>query len=218
MCTHGGGLESLARCPLPSPPLPTQGLGGEVLEGRCSMRLSDNCSLLRLLEYPPTERAPPSDPSDPPGGAAVCGVSEHTDFELISVLQQDAAGLQLQARDGTWHTVEATRGKLLLIVGDMLDRLSSGYYRAVPHRVAATAAGAAVPRRSLVYFCALDEDAEVHALPSSAAKGRTGFADWMGSRTPEERRRYAGRTTQREWTEAQEQPAMQRASLKSEIE
>ena len=174
------------------------------------MRLSDNCSLLRLLEYPPREIPPSSDPSDPSGGAAVCGVSEHTDFELISVLQQDAAGLQLQARDGTWHTVEATRGKLLLIVGDMLDRLSSGYYRAVPHRVAATAAGAAVPRRSLVYFCALDEDAEVHALPSSAAKGRTGFADWMGSRTPEERRRYAGRTTQREWTEAQEHPAMQR--------
>ena len=109
----------------------------------------------------------------------------------------------------------ATRGKLLLIVGDMLDRLSSGYYRAVPHRVAATPASAAMPRRSLVYFCALDEEAEVHALPSPAAKGASGFADWMASRTPGERRRYAGRTTQREWTEAQEQPAMQRIALKN---
>ena len=70
-------------------------------------------------------------------------------------------------------------------------------------------------RRSLVYFCALDEEAEVHALPSPAAKGASGFADWMASRTPGERRRYAGRTTQREWTEVQEQPAMQRIALKN---
>ena len=46
----------------------------------------------------------------------------------------------LLRRVDTGHTVEATRGKLLLIVGDMLDRLSSGYYRAVPHRVAAALA------------------------------------------------------------------------------
>ena len=36
-----------------------------------------------------------------------------------------------------------------------------------------------MPRRSLVYFCALDEEAEVHALPSPAAKGASGFADTL---------------------------------------
>ena len=65
-------------------------------------------------------------------------------------------------------------------------------------------------RRSLVYFCALDEEAEVHALPGSTAKRRTGFGAWMEALPAEERRRYAGRCTQREWTEAQEGPARQR--------
>ena len=56
----------------------------------------------------------------------------------------------------------------------------------------------------------------VHTAAGSAAKGRTGFAHWVESRTPEERRRYAGRTTQREWTEAQEQPARQRLLAEDE--
>ena len=67
-----------------------------------------------------------------------------------------------------------------------------------------------VSPRSLVYFCALDEEAEVHALPGSTAKRRTGFGAWMEALPAEERRRYAGRCTQREWTEAQEGPARQR--------
>lgn len=94
--------------------------------------------------------------------------SRHAPRGRRAVLHQDSHGLQLQARDGRWHMVSATADQLVVIVGDMLERLSSGYFRATPHKVAATATGAAAPRRSLVFFCALDEDAEAQPLAGGA--------------------------------------------------
>ena len=82
------------------------------LEARCAMRTSDNTSLLRLLEYGTfsnlcriaaifrlsLHRYQPPEPTDqpPPGGEAragagadsTVGVSEHTDFELVTLLHQ----------------------------------------------------------------------------------------------------------------------------------
>ena len=112
------------------------------------MRHSDNTSLLRLLEYDGSmvEREPAAH-----GPAArMTGVSEHTDYELITLMWQSSPGLELRDRHGRWRAVGGVRDSLVVICGDMLERLSGGYFEATKHRVALNAK--ATPRRSLVFF------------------------------------------------------------------
>jgi hypothetical protein len=87
--------------------LATVGLEDEGLAARCSMLRSDNTSLLRLLQYPALQT------SEGEGAdAGWWGVSEHTDYELFSVLHQDRAGLQLCRRSGEWITLPRKRAPL----------------------------------------------------------------------------------------------------------
>ena len=189
------------------------GLGPGALTRRCAMCRSDNTSLLRLLEYPP---ATPQEGGGSGGGgggggegagAGSWGVSEHTDFELFSLVHQASPGLQLRDRNGVWHTAAASgygdEAALVVLVGDMLERLSAGYFGATAHRVLATAAGAA-PRRSLVYFVALDEEERISALPAASVRRGSPLAGWLEGLPEAKRRRYATPITQREWTEMQE--------------
>lgn len=190
------------------------GLGLGALARRCAMRRSDNTSLLRLLEYPP---AASQEDGGGHGSGGECGsdgdgdgswgVSEHTDFELFSLIHQASPGLQLRDRGGAWHTVAAAGygedAALVVLVGDMLERLSAGYFTATAHRVLATAAGA-VSRRSLVYFVALDEEERISALPAASVRRGSGLAEWLEGLPEAKRRRYATPITQREWTEMQE--------------
>ena len=115
------------------------------------------------------------------------------------------AGLELRSRSGEWLSVPPSSQQVVVIVGDMLERLSSGYFAATRHRVRATAAGA--PRRhSLIYFHAMDEDQVPR--PLHAARGGA-FARWLAELPPAKRRRFAECTsTQREWTEAAERVAL----------
>ena len=197
------------------------GLGPGALARRCAMRRSDNTSLLRLLEYPPAVPEEDTGGSDGDGsgsggggggggdgdGDGSWGVSEHTDFELFSLVHQARPGLQLRDRNGVWHTAAAAghgeEAALVVLVGDMLERLSAGYFAATAHRVLATAAGAA-PRRSLVYFVALDEEERISAPPAASARRGSGLARWLEALPEAKRRRYAAPITQREWTEMQE--------------
>eukprot|EP00966_Prymnesium_polylepis_P082915 1920406-Prymnesium_polylepis.1 len=82
------------------------------------MRRSDNTSLLRLLQYPPLPRGTVSDDRR-------WGVSEHTDYELISVLHQDRGGLELRDRRGDWRLLPHSHDVLTVIIGDMVERLSA---------------------------------------------------------------------------------------------
>ena len=82
--------------------------------------------------------------------ARMTGVSEHTDYELITLMWQSAPGLELRDRRGRWRALGALRDSLVVICGDMLERLSGGYFEATKHRVALNAK--ATPRRSLVFF------------------------------------------------------------------
>ena len=116
------------------------GLDESYLASRCSMTTSDNTSLLRCLEYPQEDAAAGGHEDE-----AVWGVSCHTDFELFSLLHEQSAGLQLCDPEGVWHAPSSSSSSSwVLIVGDMLSRLSSGYLHATPHRVIATRADAAI--------------------------------------------------------------------------
>ena len=138
----------------------------------CAPLCPPAASLLRCLEYPQADAASAHDAAD--GEAtAVWGVSAHTDFELFSLLHEQQPGLCLQDPAGVWHQPAwrppeaAGASSWILIVGDMLARLSNGYFAPTPHRVRATPASAVQPRRSLVFFNALDELEEVTPIPSA---------------------------------------------------
>ena len=202
------------------------GLRPEYFCARCDGRRSDNTSLVRVLEYPPchslpsTAEAPRRDVGrdgginahgGEDGGAesgsgrltADWGVSEHTDFELFSLLHERCHGLQLCDPSGHWHqpapvrqddecgerSEETARGSSrgrpdqdswILILGDMYARLSGGYLPATPHRVPPTAADASRGRVACVFFQGLDEAEAVAAVaPAVARRSATGgYREW----------------------------------------
>lgn len=85
---------------------------------------ADPTVLFRVFHYPPARAVD-----------GEWGVGEHTDYGLLTLLaQDDCGGLQVKARDG-WIEAPAIPGTLVCNIGDMLDRLTGGWYRSTPHRV-----------------------------------------------------------------------------------
>ena len=64
------------------------------------------------------------------------GVSEHTDFGLLTILCQDSVGgLQIKGLDGQWFHAPPIEGTLIVNVADLLSRWTGGIYKSTPHRV-----------------------------------------------------------------------------------
>ena len=64
------------------------------------------------------------------------GVSEHTDFGLLTILCQDSVGgLQIKGLDGEWFHAPPIEGTLIINVADLLSRWTAGIYKSTPHRV-----------------------------------------------------------------------------------
>ena len=85
---------------------------------------ADPTILFRIFSYPPS-----------PPEAAGWGVGEHTDYGLLTLLaQDDSGGLQVAAPEG-WIEAPPVPGTFVCNIGDMLDRLTGGWYRSTPHRV-----------------------------------------------------------------------------------
>jgi isopenicillin N synthase-like dioxygenase len=85
---------------------------------------SDPTVLFRVFHYPPARAID-----------GEWGVGEHTDYGLLTLLaQDDCGGLQVKAHDG-WIEAPPIPDTLVCNIGDMLDRLTGGFYRSTPHRV-----------------------------------------------------------------------------------
>lgn len=110
--------------------------------------------LFRVFEYPP-------------GDGEEWGVGEHTDYGLLTLLAQDAhGGLQVKTARG-WMDAPPIEGALVCNIGDMLDRLTGGYYRSTPHRVRNTSGKS---RLSFPFFFDPAFDAEIEPLPERIAR------------------------------------------------
>jgi isopenicillin N synthase-like dioxygenase len=107
------------------------------------------------------------------------GVGEHTDYGLLTLLAQDElGGLWVKTRAG-WIAAPPIPGALVCNIGDMLDRLTGGYYRSTPHRVRNTSGRG---RLSFPFFFDPAFDAEITPLPHYAAHRRDDRADrWDGA-------------------------------------
>eukprot|EP00928_Gymnodinium_smaydae_P008173 TRINITY_DN12971_c0_g1_i2.p1 TRINITY_DN12971_c0_g1~~TRINITY_DN12971_c0_g1_i2.p1 ORF type:complete len:463 (+),score=36.80 TRINITY_DN12971_c0_g1_i2:34-1389(+) len=66
----------------------------------------------------------------PKGGSC----SEHTDYGVATFQQCTCNGLEFFAH-GKWREIEAPEGMAVLFAGDMMERLTNGYIKAVLHRV-----------------------------------------------------------------------------------
>ncbi|MFE0132664.1 isopenicillin N synthase family dioxygenase [Streptomyces sp. NPDC059037] len=107
----------------------------------------------------------------PEGTAALdgdlIGMSEHTDFGLVTVLWADqVAGLQVLGTDEVWHDVTPVDGALLVNLGDLTARLTNDRWMSTLHRVKPpTVDGGIVRRRSAAYFHDGNVDAVIATLP-----------------------------------------------------
>jgi len=153
---------------------------------------ADPTVLFRIFHYPP---------ADGPGW----GVGEHTDYGLLTLLlQDDNGGLQVHTPEGVsgacganhGHHAEERRHRacegapraawveapplpdtFVCNIGDMLERLTNGWYRSTPHRVRNTSGR---DRLSFPFFFDPDFSASVPPLPSHAAVRPDGRRRWDG--------------------------------------
>merc|ERR1719161_49782 len=89
---------------------------------------------IRLLFYPGSPMLSASEAQ-----TATAGISPHTDFEVFTLMHQDAPGLQfIPTSGGGWIDAPVRPGEFVVIVSDVLERLTNGVLRATPHRVMQT--------------------------------------------------------------------------------
>ncbi len=116
---------------------------------------NDPTTLFRIFHYPSTT-------SSFDGWS----VAEHTDYGLLTLLaQDDAGGLEVKSSGG-WIAAEPIADTLVCNIGDMLDRLTGGYYRSTPHRVKNLSGKG---RLSFPFFFDPNFDAQIVPLPRHAA-------------------------------------------------
>ena len=127
--------------------------------------------LFRIFHYP----------ARPPAGldeSETWGVGEHSDYGLLTLLAQDRhGGLQVKTPRG-WTAAPPIPGTLVCNIGDMLDRLTGGWFRSTPHRVRNVSGR---DRLSFPLFFDPDFAAEIRPLPQAAAAPQAGEARWDGA-------------------------------------
>lgn len=123
-------------------------------------------SVLRLLHYPPLAGR------DAEGAIRAAA---HGDINTITLLLgAEEAGLELLTAHGRWLPIAVPDGALVVNVGDMLDRLTSGRLRSTTHRVVNPRGEAARRSRySMPFFLHFRPDFVIEPLASCLAPGET---------------------------------------------
>jgi isopenicillin N synthase-like dioxygenase len=117
----------------------------------------DPLVLFRIFHYPPLA---------PSESDSVWGVGEHTDYGLLTIVRlDDCGGLEVKSPSG-WIEAPPVPGAFVCNIGDMLDRMTGGFYRSTPHR-ARNVSGR--DRISLPFFFDPNWNAEVHPVVPGAA-------------------------------------------------
>jgi isopenicillin N synthase-like dioxygenase len=118
---------------------------------------------LRLLHYPYCET---------PVAEGQLGAGAHTDYGSITLLwQDDAGGLEVMARDGTWMAVEPHPEAVVVNIGDLMQRWTNDVLRSTRHRVQPRMNND--DRYSIAFFCDPDDAAEISVAPTCIAPGET---------------------------------------------
>lgn len=123
---------------------------------RCDSR---ELNSMRLLHY--------AEQTQPHRDGSV-GIAAHTDFECITLLYQSAAGLELRDTHGNWFDAPVGHDRIIVLLGDMLERWTNGLFKATGHRVRETDN----KRFSIVMFNAVNPEIEVEPLAELVSASR----------------------------------------------
>lgn len=127
------------------------GLDKDYLNGHFT---NNPLTLFRIFHYPSAEKKPDD--------ANLWGVGEHTDYGVLTILKQDhIGGLQIKSK-GEWIEAPYIPNTFVCNIGDMLERMTGGYYRSTPHRVKNRTNKS---RLSFPFFFDPNFEAEMHAIP-----------------------------------------------------
>ncbi|MDA0185611.1 hypothetical protein OJ997_35225 [Solirubrobacter phytolaccae] len=96
--------------------------------------------LTKIIRYPAPSETFPTDQ----------GVGAHTDGGFLTLLHQDTVGGFEAEVHGRWVAVPPLPGSFVVNIGELLQLVSNGYFRATPHRVVSPPKG--IQRISIAYF------------------------------------------------------------------
>jgi len=101
------------------------------------------------------------------------GMSEHTDFGIVTVLWADQVkGLQVLGTDGSWNDVSPADDALLINLGDLTSRWTNERWMSTLHRVKPPIVDGTINRRrSAAYFHDGNADATISAIPATIEPG-----------------------------------------------
>ncbi|KAL1948246.1 hypothetical protein VTO73DRAFT_12321 [Trametes versicolor] len=122
----------------------------------------------------------------------------HTDIGTITILwSQPVSGLQIQCPDGKWRWVRHIENALVVNIGDGIEFLSGGFYKATIHRVRQPPADqAGCARLGVFYFCMADDDVPLAPRLESPVLQRVGVVRrFEDARAPTSRQYRTGVTS-----------------------
>ncbi|CAF3571618.1 unnamed protein product [Rotaria socialis] len=119
--------------------------------------LDEPTCLFRIFNYPASF-------CQQKGNENLWGVGEHTDYGMLTLLlQDDIGGLQVKLGHDKWMEAPPISNTYICNIGDMLDRMTGGYYRSTLHRVRNLSTSR--DRLSFPFFLDPHWDAEVLPIP-----------------------------------------------------
>jgi len=114
----------------------------------------NSSAVLRFLRYPPRQES-----------NKYIGAGAHSDYGILTMLlQDDIGGLQILHKNGKWTDVVPKKGTLVINVGDCMEFLTNGSFKATKHRVINNST--TKDRYVVVLFC--DPSVE---MPITCARG-----------------------------------------------
>lgn len=122
--------------------------------------------LPRMFRYPPQQNTGGEDK----GGEPHFGIGGHSDYGLWTMLLTDQPGLEFQHEASKqWIPVPFVNHGIIMNVGDVLDRLTSGRFISPFHRTRNLSSQ--THRLSLPFFYGPAWDARLHTLPITKGDG-----------------------------------------------
>lgn len=148
-------------------------------------------SILRPIHYFPV-----ADPQEIPADAV--RAAAHGDINLITLLMgASAEGLEILRQDGKWIPVTAPGDRIVVNVGDMLERLTNNRLKSTVHRVVNPAANMwHTPRYSIPFFMHPISTMDLTCLPCCISdRHPKQFADITAGEFLEQRLQEIGLST-----------------------
>jgi isopenicillin N synthase-like dioxygenase len=130
--------------------------------------LADPLVYAQLFHYPPQAAS---------ARVLQLGAGAHVDWGFITILaQDDVGGLEVRDAAGQWSAAPPIPGTFVIILGEMMLRLTNGRYRSATHRVAMNTSGRS--RYSIPAFFDPNYDYRVACVPTCLpAYGEPRFGD-----------------------------------------